>query len=193
MPAAPAQPAPKVSKARKSLEATAADGIRLTDNRSLEQKKAARPNGFWAPLAFFAENKFSPRAFDRFQAALLLDKSLPRPIEVEVDEFRVADFWPARVLAAQPGLLTSAIVGAITDSHVDWSFIDEANIPRDADSVICIFVGKINGRPVKLVTSETYHQVSTFGVTVYHDDGFKSALDVVIERAAQLALDQASH
>jgi len=74
----------------------AASDIRLVDNRSPE-KKAHKRDSVFSALALMDDEKFSPRAVDMFQATLLSDASLARPINIEVDEFRIGDFFPVRL------------------------------------------------------------------------------------------------
>ena len=166
----------------------AASDIRLVDNRSPE-KKAHKRDSVFSALALMDDEKFSPRALDLFQAVLLPDASLARPINIEVDEFRIGDFFPVRLGAGGQGFLGAVVFEALIDKNTDWAFANEMKLAPNTDALLCVFVGRLNGVPIKVAASETY-KISPFAALVVNDPDYRRALDVVIRRAAEDALRQ---
>lgn len=156
--------------------------IQLVDQRSAEQKKAQRTSVF-APIRFFDDAHFWPPELERFQAALLADESLARPIVIEVEDFRVADYYPTRLNTGGQGVVGDAIFRSLVRSNTDHAFVDKLQLLPKQDALICIFVGKINGVPSRVAVNEPY-KVKLTALSVYKTDEFKNALDTVLKRAA---------
>lgn len=162
--------------------------IRLVDNRSAERKAHHRASNFSA-IVLLADDRFTPRALDIFQAALVTELKPQKPLVLEVEEFRVADFFPGRLGSGAGGVLMTSIMSGLMESNTDWKFIEDLQVPRYADSVLCIFVGKLDGVPIK-VASYVPYKISPMAGLVYNDDGFRQALKSAIATTAARAVEK---
>jgi hypothetical protein len=162
--------------------------IRLKDNRSQLQKERKK-DALFSAIVMYEDEKFSPRALDIFQSSLVTDTKLVKPIQLEIDEFRVGDFYPARLGAGGQGFLGAALFETLIDKNTNWAFVDTLKLSRDSDALFGIVIGKINGKPFKVAASEKY-KVSAFAGLVANDPDYRRALDLVVKKLAIATMEQ---
>jgi hypothetical protein len=165
--------------------------IRTTDNRTPEKKIQKRDSAF-AAIQLLEDERFSPRAVDIFQSELVSSGvSVVHPINLEINEFRIGDYFPVRLSSIGQGWLGSMIVDALMDKNTDMTFAKNTKFATGTDSLFCIFIGKVNGIDVKVVTSEPY-KISPFAGLVVNDPDYRRALNAVIRHAAEEAIRQST-
>lgn len=165
-----------------------APNIAVVDMRSPTQL-ARKHDALFSAVIFLEDAKFSPRAVDLYAAELSALKGADQQAKLEITEFRIADFYPARLGAGGQGFLGVAIFQALIDKNTDWAFVNDLGLKRSEDAVICIVIGKINGTEIKIATSEPY-KASPFAGLVHNDPDFQRALNAAIKRAAQESAKQ---
>lgn len=164
--------------------------VSVIDHRTPE-KMARRHDALFSAVGFLEDTRFSPRALDIYASALSKAVNQSQQVKLEVDEFRIVDFYPVRLGAGGQGFLGTVIFEALTDKNTDWSFVNDMRLDRSSDAVACIVIGKLNGLPVKVAVSERY-RASPFAGLVYNDPDFQRALSVVVNRAALESISQVS-
>lgn len=163
--------------------------VSVSDLRTSLQKSPRRDSNFSA-IVYLGEEEVDPPALSFLISALQRRTGSAAPLSLEIAEFRVIDFFPVRLRAFPGGLVGKAIMDGLVDSNTDLSFVEHIGVPESENSVICIFVGKINGKAVKTATFRTYKE-SPMAVSVRNDESFKRALVFSIEAAAADLLTQA--
>jgi hypothetical protein len=168
-----------------------ANDVHLIDNRSQLQKERKKDAVFSA-VVMYEDEKFSPRALDIFQSNLVTGTKLVKPVRLEVDEFRVGDFYPVRLGAGGQGFLGAALFETLIDKNTNWAFVDTLKLSRDSDSLFCIVIGKINGKPFKVAIAEKY-KTSPFAGLIVNDPDYRRALDLLIKKSAVAAIEQSNN
>lgn len=149
-----------------------------------------RHDALFSAVIFLEDARFTPRALDLYSAALAKADGQRTKFELEIQEFRIVDFYPVRLGAGGQGALGPLIFETLIDKNTDWAFVNDLRLTRTSDAIACIAIGKLNGAPFKLAVSEPY-RISPFAGLVYNDPDFRRALDRVIEMAAAESLRQA--
>ena len=162
--------------------------VLFVDNRSAQQR-ARKHDALFSAVVLYEDDKFNPKALEQFEAALVTDPAVTRPVKLEVDEFRIGDFYPVRLGAGGQGALGAALFQSLIGSNTDWNFVSSLQLSKDADALFCVVVGRVNGKPIKVATSERY-KVSVFAGLIANDPDYRRALDAVIKRAAAMAIEQ---
>jgi hypothetical protein len=156
-------------------------GLKIIDARPEAGKQAQRNSNFSA-IAFFEDDKFQPKALDILVSDLAANQSVRRPATVEVNHFRVADSFPAR-------LGRGFVMETLRDANTEWSLLDSAGAPRNQDSVIAIFSGRLNGREVRAAAFEPY-RISPWTGLVHKDPDFRRAARESIQKLSQMIARQ---
>lgn len=162
-----------------------ATSLAVVDHRSPEQKERKR-DGVLSPLVLLKEDQFSPTALSVFISELSSDIGTATPETLEITEFRIADYFPVRLGTGGQGLMGGALLGMLVGRNTDWGFVQDMRLDPQKDSVLCIFVGRVNGHKVRVSSSEPY-KLSPFAALVYSDADFKRAVQVAVKRTAALA------
>jgi len=159
--------------------------IIVIDKRSPEQKESKRDSAL-APLVVLGDENVQPPALLFLQSALLKNQKNTSQFKIEVNEFYVIDFFPKRLRAAtrQGGWLTDAITEKLIQSKTDWSFVNNAGVPSDGDSIVCLFSGTINGKPVKVAAYSQYFTSPTT-LSIRNDQAFVNAVKSAIDKTAK--------
>src|SRR5882762_8724270 len=152
------------------------NAISLMDNRSAEQK-APRRDSALAPLSVLGDANVQPPAVLFLQSSLQKHQKQTSPLRLEISEFYVIDFFPARLKAAtySGGWLTDAVVTNIIHSNTDWKFVNDIGVPIDGNSIVCLFSGTINGRAVKIAAFQQYF-ASPMAISIRNDPAFTDAV-----------------
>lgn len=164
--------------------------VTVRDNRTPE-KLLRKHDALFSAVVFVEDTRFSPRAVDLYVAALSKIGTQQERIELEIDDFRVADFYPVRLGAGGQGFLGKAIFDSLIDRSTDWGFVNDMQLARNSNAVVCVVVGKLNGVPLRVAVSEPYKE-SPFAGLVYNDPDFRRALSAALDRAAADSLRQAT-
>lgn len=157
--------------------------IKLSDRRSADEKKSFR-DGITSPLVMLGDGNF-----DR-DPMLYIKESLHRNktpeiahIDVVINKFRVMDYFPRRMAAAQGG----AMVGAL--GAMGYGAIVRHGPLPDSDAILCVMEGSINGKPFVADARNPYH-LSSFVAGVRSDKHWKEAVRKSIDDCAISALSQ---
>src|SRR6266705_5849847 len=153
-----------------------ADSITLVDKRSAEQKESRR-DSVMSPISVLGDANVQPPAILFLQSALQKRQKQASSLNVEVSEFYVIDFFPERLKAAthSGGWLTDAIVRNVIHSNTDWKFVNDVGVPIGGNSIVCLFSGTINARPVKVAAYHEYH-ASPMAMSIRNDPAFTNAV-----------------
>ncbi len=168
---------------------TKPSNISVTDQRTAD-KLIHRHDALFSAIVYLGDDRFSPRALDLYANALAKTISQDQQVALEIEEFWIIDFYPARLGAGGHGLLGAMIIESLMRDSTDWSFVKDMQFDRSSDAVACILKGKLNGTPVRVAVGERY-RASPFGGIVYNDPDFRRAFDAVLLRAAAESLSQA--
>ncbi|HXU41169.1 MAG TPA: hypothetical protein VN675_02510 [Burkholderiales bacterium] len=128
--------------------------VSVTDLRTEEQRQPKRASNFSA-INFLGEEEVSPSALLFLQDALARYSS-QQPLALTVREFRIVDFFPKRLNVSGLGLAHDLILAGLVDAKTDWSFVKDLGIPTNADSVICVLSGSLNGAEIKVAAYRSY-------------------------------------
>ena len=82
------------------------------------------------------------------------------------------------------GWLTDAITENIIQSKTDWNFVNNAGVPPDGDSIVCLFNGVINGKSVKVAAFSQY-STSPTTLSIRNDEAFVNAVKSAIDKTAK--------
>lgn len=131
--------------------------VTVVDHRTPQQKAPRRDSAFSA-ISYLGENQVSPSALIFLESALQKRLGSDQPLSLEISEMRVIDFFPSRLRAAGAGngFVGNAIFKGLVDSKTDLAFVEHLAAPENLDSIIFIFAGTLNGRPVRTATFQTY-------------------------------------
>jgi hypothetical protein len=168
--------------------------INVVDKRTPSQKEARRSSAM-SPIAVLGDANVQPPALLLLQAALQKNQKTPSTLNLEVDELHVIDFFPRRIRAATfatSGWLTQPIIENVIHSNTDWSFVNAIGVPPNDDSIVCMFAGTVNGKPVKAATYRQY-QTSPAAVSIRNAPGFTSALRDALDGLALQILAQSGN
>lgn len=168
---------------------TKPSNVSLIDQRTPDNT-VRRHDALFSAVLFLDDARFSPRALDLYTSALAKAINQSQQVKLEVDEFRIIDFYPVRLGAGGQGLLGPMILATLIDQSTDWSFVNDMQLDRSSDAVACIIIGKLNGSAVKVAVSEPY-RASPFAGLVYNDPDFRRAFSAVVNRAVVESLSQA--
>ncbi|MES1982093.1 MAG: hypothetical protein V4443_06415 [Pseudomonadota bacterium] len=157
--------------------------ISAVDNRTQEQKESYR-DSVLSPIAVLGDENLEPPAILFLQNALQRHQKQRSMLNIEITEFYVIDFFPARLHAATTtgGWLTDAIVRDSIRSNTDWAFVNAIGVPTDGNSIVILFSGKLNNKPIKVSTFSQYY-ASGFGA-IRNDTAFIEAVKSSIDKAA---------
>ncbi len=166
------------------------NSISLIDKRTAEQKERRR-DSVMSPLVVLGDANVKPPAILFLQSSLQKHQKQASSLSVEIDEFYIIDFFPARLNAAtnSSGWLTDAVVKQIIRSNTDWKFVNDIGVPIGGDSIVCLFSGTINGRAVKAAAYHQYH-ASPMAISIRNDPAFTKAVGLAIDKAASEILSQ---
>lgn len=162
-----------------------ANSISIIDKRTPEQKESRR-DSVLAPLAVLGDENVQPPAMLFLQGALQKNQKTAPLLKLEVHEFYVIDFFPKRLRAGtrQGGWLTDAITENVIRSKTDWNIVNSSGVPADGDSIVCLFAGTANGKPVK-VTAFSQYFASPMAVSIRNDQAFTNAVKRAIDETAK--------
>jgi hypothetical protein len=165
--------------------------LMVVDHRTPEQKARRRDSAFSA-IAYLGENDVSPPTLIFLESALQKRMGPDQPLSLEISEMRVIDFFPARLRAAggANGFVGNAIFKGLVDSKTDLAFVEHLAAPENLNSIIFIFAGTLNGKPVKTATFQTYVLPVTT-VSVRNSPNFVKSVIGSIDAAAADMVSQA--
>lgn len=156
---------------------------RVVDLRAAEQKQPRRDSNFSA-IAFLGEQEVNPTGLLLLRSALQRQRASTEQEVLEISEFRLIDFFPARLRAGGDGIVGKAIMNGMVDAKTDFTFVERLQVPQTENSVICVVSGRVNGKPVRTAAFQVYKE-SAMAVSVRNDPSFTSALRGSIDAVAK--------
>lgn len=152
--------------------------VTVVDNRS-ELQKAPRSDSLMSVFRYIGDKQVTPPALEILKSKLV--KYLPdsTPIHIEVSDLSVIDYFPNRLGFGTKGVLA----WALTSSATDWDFVESLGLSKAGDSIVCVFIGKINGKKIEAATYSTY-DISAFAGLVVNDPSFKKHAAIAIDTLA---------
>ncbi len=94
------------------------------------------------------------------------------------------DYFPHRINSTSA---YNPVFGSLVDSKTDWTFVNEMKLPTDTDSIVCVFVGTLNGVDIKVSVFNSYKLPMT-AMLVRKNPNFIEAVDMSIDQIAQKIL-----
>lgn len=164
--------------------------ITVVDNRLPEAKQAKR-DSVMSPIARMSEEEVSPSALIFLQNYLQMNQKQKTHLKLEVSEFHVIDYFPARMnsVMRSDGWLVEWISLNAVRKATDWSFVKTIGLPERTDCIVILFTGKVNGKEVK-VASYVPYQISPFAGSVRNTSGFTEAVKLNLEKTAKEILEE---
>ncbi len=110
-------------------------------------------------------------------------------LAVEIDDFALIDYFPGRSHFNKLPSIATAVEKVLVERHTDRVLIARLGLPETGEAIVCIFTGKMNGRPVKVGAFAKYETPLT-AVFVRNSASFKRAVDEAIASVAAQATQE---
>jgi hypothetical protein len=159
--------------------------ISIADKRVPEDKRAKRDSTM-SPISRLGDDNVQPAAIIFLQNSLQKNQKQAAFLKVEMTEFHVIDYFPARMNWSLLGnvSLHHVIMKELVKSATDWEFINKVGVPEGTDTIIVLFTGTVNGKEVKVATYAPY-SMSAWAGSVRNNPAFTNAVKKAIDSAAK--------
>lgn len=164
--------------------------VHIADLRTAADKKHHRDSVFSA-ISFQADTTFKPQPVPQLKAKL--EALVTQSVDLSISEFHMIDYFPKRSsqVASGNGWAGSLIYQSLVDSKTNKAELESLQVPNDEDSVVCIFAGSLNDKPVTASSFRIY-KLPALAFLVHTNKVFVEAASGCIEDLAHQLSDSLS-